>query len=124
MGQRASERLQVRRCRNALPGLQRTEEGEASGAAGGFHTARSRRGHPAMIAPRWAEEETDNPVYADDRNFFKVEHWTDDDLHVERMLYAGNRLDKALDMFDAAIRVEPAARYLIRQRSRVVDKWS
>ncbi len=35
----------------------------------------------------------------------------------------GNRLDKALDLFDAAIRFEPAARYLILQRSRVVDKW-
>ena len=76
-----------------------------------------------MIAERSFEEETSNPVYADTHNFFKVEQWTNDDLRVGRMLFAGNRLDRALDMFDAAIRFEPVARYLIRQRSRVVEKW-
>ncbi len=49
--------------------------------------------------------------------------WTADDLHVARMLHAGNSLDKAYEVFDAAIRFNPAARYLIRQRSRVVEKW-
>jgi hypothetical protein len=63
-----------------------------------------------MSAPHWTDSDA---LYADVRNFFKVEQWTADDLHVDRMLYADNRLDK----------VEPAARYLIRQRSRVVDKW-
>ncbi len=76
-----------------------------------------------MSAPHWTEEETRDAIYADVRNFFKVEEWTADDLHVERMLYAGNRLDKALELFDTAIRFEPDARYLIRQRSRVVDQW-
>ncbi len=76
-----------------------------------------------MSASHWTEEQTDNPVYADERNFFKVEQLTTDDLHVARMLYAGNSLDKAYEVFDAAIRFNPAARYLIRQRSRVVEKW-
>jgi hypothetical protein len=28
----------------------------------------------------WAAEETDDPTYADARNFFKVEQWTTDDF--------------------------------------------
>jgi hypothetical protein len=37
----------------------------------------------------WSEEETDNPPYADDRNFYKVEKWTKDGTVVDRMVYAG-----------------------------------
>jgi len=75
------------------------------------------------MTERWSEEETDNPVYADTRAFFKVEEWTADDLHVARLIYAGNRLERARDMFDAVIGFEPAGRYYIRQGIRVVDKW-
>jgi hypothetical protein len=42
---------------------------------------------------RWGEEETDNPVYADERGFSKVEEWTADDLHVARLIYAGISTD-------------------------------
>ena len=45
--------------------------------------------------PDWSEEETDNPAYADDRNFYKVEKWTKDGTKVDRLLYAGNNLEKA-----------------------------
>jgi hypothetical protein len=38
-------------------------------------------------------EETDDPRYADDRNFHKVETWTKDALHITGLLYAGNSLD-------------------------------
>ena len=34
-------------------------------------------------------EETDNPLLADRRNFFKVELWTRDGLRIERLLLAG-----------------------------------
>ena len=37
----------------------------------------------------WSEEETDNPLYADDRNFYQVEKWTKDGTVVDRMVYAG-----------------------------------
>jgi len=37
------------------------------------------------VSGAWSEEETDNPVYADTGNFFKVEEWTADDLHVARL---------------------------------------
>jgi len=66
------------------------------------------------IFDAWGEEETDNPIYADERGFFKVEEWTPDDLHIARLIYAGNRLDKAHDIFDAAIRFNMAGRYYIR----------
>jgi hypothetical protein len=75
------------------------------------------------MTEHWAEEETDNPVYADTRGFFKVEEWTADDLHVARLIHAGNRIDRARDMFDAVIRFEPERRYCIRQGIRVVAKW-
>ena len=28
--------------------------------------------------PDWSEEQTDNPLLADDRNFYKLEKWTKD----------------------------------------------
>ena len=42
----------------------------------------------------WSDEETHDPLYADDRNFYKVELWTKDEQRVLHMLYAGNDLDK------------------------------
>ena len=42
-----------------------------------------------------SDKETDNPVYADERDFFKVEKWTVDGLRVDSLLYAGNNLGKA-----------------------------
>lgn len=35
----------------------------------------------------WSDEETDNPLLADDRNFYKLEKWTKDGMHVASMLY-------------------------------------
>ena len=42
-----------------------------------------------------SDEETSEPLKADDRNFYKVEKWTKDGTKIERMLYAGSSLDKA-----------------------------
>jgi hypothetical protein len=39
-------------------------------------------------------EETHDPLYADRRNFYKVEKWNRDWMRVELMLYAGDDLDK------------------------------
>jgi hypothetical protein len=41
----------------------------------------------------WSNEETDNPLLADDHNYYKVEKWTKD-TKIERMLYAGNDLEQ------------------------------
>ena len=71
----------------------------------------------------WSDEETDDPVYADRRNFYKVEKWSRDGLRVELMLYAGNDLDKARRIFERTIKHRPRIRLTIRQRMRVLDEW-
>ena len=63
------------------------------------------------------------PLVADRRNFFKVELWTRDSRHVERLLFAGNSLDKARALFAAYGRRRPRSRLTIRQRSRVLEEW-
>jgi hypothetical protein len=45
-----------------------------------------------------SDEETDEPLIANDRNYYKVEKWTKDGSKVERMLYAGSNLDKAREV--------------------------
>jgi hypothetical protein len=67
-------------------------------------------------------EETDSSTYADDRMFYKVEKWTRD-LTVDRLLYAGNSLRRAQEIFTRAIKHRPRIRLTIRQRSRVLQKW-
>jgi hypothetical protein len=68
----------------------------------------------------WSDEETDDPHYADRRNFYKVEKWSRDGLRVELMLYAGNSLDKARVIFKRTTKHGPRP---IRQRMRVLDEW-
>ena len=55
----------------------------------------------------WSDEQTDDPNRADDRNFYKVEKWTKNGLHVEAMIYAGSNLDKARRLFGVAIKHRP-----------------
>jgi hypothetical protein len=53
----------------------------------------------------------------------KVEKWTKNGDRIERMLYAGSDLDKARDIFAAAIKHRPRIRLTIRQRARVLKQW-
>jgi hypothetical protein len=73
--------------------------------------------------PPWSDEETDNPLRADDCNFYKLEKWTKDGTKIERMLYTGNNLDKARDLFAEAVKHRPRIRLTIRQRTRVLEQW-
>ena len=70
-----------------------------------------------MHVSNWSDEETHDPLYADDRHFFKVEQWTRDGLHVERLLYAGNSLAKAEDNLRPRHQASPRIRLTIRQRT-------
>lgn len=70
----------------------------------------------------WSDEETADPLYADRRNFYKVEKWSRDELRVELMLYAGNNLDKARRVFESATKHRPRIRLTIRQRTRVLEQ--
>jgi hypothetical protein len=76
-----------------------------------------------MSALVWSDEEIDNPLLADERNFYKVENWTKDGAKVDRMLYAGNNLDKAREVFQRAVKHRPRIRLTIRQRIRVLQQW-
>ena len=69
------------------------------------------------------DEETDDPLKADERNFYKLEKWTRDGTKIDRMLYAGNNLDKARTLFEQAIKHRPRIRVTIRQRTRVLEQW-
>ena len=71
----------------------------------------------------WSDEETADPLYADDRNFYKVEKWTKDGTKVDSLLYAGNNLDKAREIFTKAIKHRPRIRIMIRQKTRVLQRW-
>jgi hypothetical protein len=71
----------------------------------------------------WSDEQTDDPLYADDRNFYKVEKWTRDGSKVDSLLYADNNLDKARAIFAQAIKHRPRIRLTIRQRARVLRQY-
>jgi hypothetical protein len=71
----------------------------------------------------WSDEETDNPLLADDPNFYKVEKWTKDGTKVGRMLYAVNNLERAREIFTSAVKFRPRIRLTIRQRTRVLEQW-
>ncbi len=73
-------------------------------------------------SPRWSDEETASPLYADARNFYKVELWTDNEQHITALLYAGSNLDKARDIFRDFAKQRPRAHLTIRQRTRVIDR--
>jgi hypothetical protein len=51
------------------------------------------------------------------------EKWTKDGTKVDRMLYAGSSLDKARQIFTAAIEHRPRIRLTIRQQIQVLEQW-
>ena len=72
---------------------------------------------------RLVDEQTDDPLYADLRNFYKVEAWSRDEMRIDALLYAGNSLDKAREIFVTTVKHRPRIRLTIRQRSRMLDRW-
>jgi hypothetical protein len=39
----------------------------------------------------WSDQETTDPLYANERNYYKVEQWTQDGQHIDRLLFAARR---------------------------------
>jgi hypothetical protein len=68
-------------------------------------------------------EETFDPKYADERNFYKLEIWSKDGQHLTGMLWAGNKLEKAHELFNAFAKKRPGSHVIIRQRTRVIAEW-
>ena len=82
------------------------------------------KARPKGVGAVWSDEETHDPLYADDRNFYTVEKWTRDGSKVDSLLYASNNLEKARDICARAIKHRPRIRLTIRQRSRVPQQYS
>jgi hypothetical protein len=78
---------------------------------------------PDSTLNNFFHEESRDPLYADRRNFYKIEKWKRDWMRVELMLYAGDDLDKARRMFEQTVRARPRIRLTIRQRAQVLDEW-
>jgi hypothetical protein len=48
-----------------------------------------------MTADNWSHEETDDPLYADRRNFYKVEKWSRDGRRDFFLRYVWSRTDNS-----------------------------
>jgi hypothetical protein len=59
------------------------------------------------------EETTTNPHYADQRNFFKVQKWSRDGMHIVELHYAGSSLDHARTIFAATVKHRPRIRLTV-----------
>ena len=72
----------------------------------------------------WPVEGTDNPLLADDRNFYKVELWTKDRTtdraHAVRRQQSRQGAD---DLRQFRSEARPRAKLTIRQRARVLERW-
>jgi hypothetical protein len=75
------------------------------------------------MSDKWSHQETNDPLHADDRNFYKVEKWNRDGQGIEEMLFAGNSLANAQRIFERFINKRPRSRLTIRQRTRVLQEW-
>jgi hypothetical protein len=63
-----------------------------------------------MRDDRWFAEETDDPLNADRRNFYKLEKWCKDGKQIEELLFVGSVLAKAQRVFDRFIQRCPRSR--------------
>jgi hypothetical protein len=68
----------------------------------------------------FATKTTTDPHYADKHEFYKVELWTKNHVHV-RPAAARRQSYRQATEFVAAVKRRPRGRYTIRQRTRVVE---
>ena len=76
------------------------------------------------MSDRSDQETTNDPLIADHHSYYKVEKWTKDGTKVDHMLYAGSDLDKAREVFAAAIHHRPRIRLTIRQRTEIIEQYA
>jgi hypothetical protein len=78
---------------------------------------------PTGVSTHQSDEETNDLLIADHRNFYKVEKWTKDGSKVDHMAICRQQLDEAREVFAAAIYNRPRIRLTIRQRTQVLEQW-
>jgi hypothetical protein len=66
------------------------------------------------------DEETNDPLVADVRNFYKVEKWTRDGMKVDSLLYAAIILARRARY--SMVTHRPRIRLTIRQKTRVLQQ--
>jgi hypothetical protein len=71
------------------------------------------------MTDQWSDEQPDDPQYADQRDFYKVETWSRDGMRTEQMLYADSNLGKAI--FSAKVKHPSRIQLTIGQRTRVLQ---
>ena len=74
------------------------------------------------VMSNWSDEETDDPIHADRRNFYKVERRSRDGQRVVDLVFAGTSLDKAKRIFDRMTKRRPRIKLTLRQRTRVLEQ--
>ena len=75
------------------------------------------------MADDWTHQQTEKRGVCRPTQLYRVEKWTKDGSKVDRLLYAGNDLDMARELFREAVSQRPRIRLTIRQRSRVLERW-
>ena len=56
------------------------------------------------MTDQWSDEQPDDPQYADQRDFYKVEKWSRDGMRIKQMLYADSSLGKVQAVFSAKVK--------------------
>jgi hypothetical protein len=67
------------------------------------------------------DEGTNEPLLADDRNYYKVEKWTKDGAKVDRIALRRQQSRQGAGDLHGGNR--PRIRLTIRQRTRVLEQW-
>ena len=55
------------------------------------------------MTDQWSDEQPDDPQYADQRDFYKVEKWSRDGMRIEQMLYTDSSLGKVQAILSAKV---------------------
>ena len=71
------------------------------------------------MTDQWSDEQRDDPQYADQRDFYKVEKWSRDGMRIEQMIYADSSLGKVQAIFSAKVKHRARVQPTIGQRTRV-----
>jgi hypothetical protein len=69
------------------------------------------------------DDEIGRPLDADHIEFYKVEKWTKDGTTIDGVLYAGDNIDEAREIYERAIKHRPRIKLTIRRRNHIVEEW-
>ena len=71
----------------------------------------------------WSDEEKNEALKADERNFCQGRKVERDGMKVDSLLCTGNNLGNVQDIFAKAVKHPARIRLTIRQRTSVLQRW-